>query len=143
MNKFFVLKWSKLKHCFVVCHEKNKRHNKVKSLSQPNHLAPQNNFFKLHFKKFIYAVAIQLAFASKVIAAPPLTTQLPQGASVSVGQVSITSDTTNNISTMNVNQSSQRAVVNWNAFDVGSGATVNFNQPNSNASTGASTQTAR
>lgn len=37
--------------------------------------------------------------------------------------------------TMNINQSSQRAVINWSSFDVGSKATVNFNQPNSQAAT--------
>ena len=36
---------------------------------------------------------------------------------------------------MNVNQTSQRAVVDWNTFNVGKDATVNFNQPNANAST--------
>jgi filamentous hemagglutinin family protein len=36
---------------------------------------------------------------------------------------------------MNVNQASQRAVVNWEKFDVGASATVNFNQPNAQAST--------
>ena len=36
---------------------------------------------------------------------------------------------------MNINQSSQRAVINWNSFDVGSKATVNFNQPNAQAAT--------
>ncbi|MBU3630716.1 YDG domain-containing protein, partial [Polynucleobacter sp. AP-Melu-500A-A1] len=35
----------------------------------------------------------------------------------------------------NVNQSSQRAVVNWDSFNVGKDATVNFNQPNSSAVT--------
>ena len=37
--------------------------------------------------------------------------------------------------TMNINQSSQRAVINWSSFDVGSKAAVNFNQPNSQAAT--------
>ena len=36
---------------------------------------------------------------------------------------------------LNINQSSQRAVINWNSFNVGSKATVNFNQPSATAST--------
>ncbi|MBU3737085.1 MAG: filamentous hemagglutinin N-terminal domain-containing protein, partial [Methylobacterium sp.] len=36
---------------------------------------------------------------------------------------------------MNVNQTSQRAVVDWNTFNVGQNATVKFNQPNAQAST--------
>ncbi len=36
---------------------------------------------------------------------------------------------------MNINQTSQRAIVNWDSFNVGKNATVNFNQPNANAVT--------
>ncbi len=36
---------------------------------------------------------------------------------------------------MNINQTSQRAVINWDAFNVGKNAAVNFNQPNSNSVT--------
>jgi filamentous hemagglutinin family protein len=36
---------------------------------------------------------------------------------------------------MNINQTSQRAVINWDSFNVGKNATVNFNQPNANAVT--------
>lgn len=35
--------------------------------------------------------------------------------------------------TLNVNQTSQQAVLNWRSFDVAAGNTVNFNQPNSSA----------
>jgi mucin-19 len=34
---------------------------------------------------------------------------------------------------MNINQTSQRAIVNWDSFNVGKNATVNFNQPNASA----------
>jgi len=36
---------------------------------------------------------------------------------------------------MNIDQSSQKAIINWNEFNVGKDATVNFNQPGSNAAT--------
>ena len=36
---------------------------------------------------------------------------------------------------MNINQSSNKAVINWNTFNVGSNATVNFNTPGANATT--------
>ncbi|WP_216230360.1 autotransporter-associated beta strand repeat-containing protein, partial [Polynucleobacter sp. MWH-Jannik1A5] len=36
---------------------------------------------------------------------------------------------------MNINQTSQRAVVNWDSFNVGKNAQVNFNQPNASAAT--------
>jgi len=56
---------------------------------------------------------------------------LPTGGQVVAGQAAITQS--NNV--MNINQSSQRGVINWNSFNVGSNATVNFNQPNASSST--------
>ena len=57
-------------------------------------------------------------------------TQLPSGGQVSAGQA-ILSQSGN---TLNINQSSQRAVVDWNTFNVGKDATVNFQQPNAQSS---------
>ena len=49
------------------------------------------------------------------------------------GQATISQASTATSATMNVNQTSQRAVVNWDSFNVGKNAQVNFNQPNQNA----------
>ena len=68
-----------------------------------------------------------LAFADVAVDA------LPTGGQVTAGQAVIVKDALAPV--VNVNQTSQRAVVNWQSFDVGSGATVNFNQPNAQAST--------
>jgi len=57
--------------------------------------------------------------------------QLPTGGQVSAGQASI-SQTAN---TLTVNQTSQRAVVDWNTFNVGSQAQVHFQQPNAQSAT--------
>ena len=40
-----------------------------------------------------------------------------------------------NSAVMNINQSSQRAVINWDSFNVGKNATVNFHQPNAQSVT--------
>ncbi|MBU3539525.1 YDG domain-containing protein [Polynucleobacter sp. UK-Gri1-W3] len=69
--------------------------------------------------------------AGQALAAPPAANALPTGGKVVAGTAAISQAG----NTMNINQSSQRAVINWNSFDVGSKATVNFNQPNSSAST--------
>ncbi|MBI1203511.1 MAG: filamentous hemagglutinin N-terminal domain-containing protein, partial [Rhodopseudomonas sp.] len=58
--------------------------------------------------------------------------QLPTGGSVAAGSASISSP---NSSTLNVNQSSDRAIINWNSFSVGAGGTVNFNQPSASSAT--------
>ncbi|NQW67456.1 MAG: filamentous hemagglutinin N-terminal domain-containing protein, partial [Burkholderiales bacterium] len=57
---------------------------------------------------------------------PPAPTQLPQGGKVVGGSAAITSSG----NSLTVQQSSQRAAIDWNSFNVGSGAQVNFNQPN-------------
>ncbi len=40
-----------------------------------------------------------------------------------------------NASTLNVNQSTNKAIINWNSFSVGHGDTVNFNQPGASSAT--------
>ena len=57
--------------------------------------------------------------------------ELPTGGVVEAGQAVISQSA----NTLNVDQTSQRAVVSWQSFDVARGNTVNFNQPNANAST--------
>ncbi|MFZ6693180.1 filamentous hemagglutinin N-terminal domain-containing protein, partial [Undibacterium sp. SXout20W] len=69
--------------------------------------------------------------------APPLVapTALPGDASVVAGKVTINQNVTPVSAVMNVNQSSNNAIINWGSFNVGSAATVNFNQPGAQAVT--------
>ena len=60
---------------------------------------------------------------------------LPTGGRVVAGNATISQTQNANSASMNINQTSQRAVVNWDSFNVGKNATVNFNQPNSSAVT--------
>lgn len=73
--------------------------------------------------------AAALMTGGVVIAAPPVANQLPTGGVVSAGSAAIT--TSGN--SMTVTQSSNRAAINWNGFDIGSAASVNFVQPSSQA----------
>lgn len=73
------------------------------------------------------SLALALAWASGN-AAPPVT-ELPSGAQLRAGTVSISQSAT----TMTVQQGSRRAVVDWNTFNVGSQAQVNFVQPSASA----------
>ena len=56
---------------------------------------------------------------------------LPTGGVVAAGAANIAQSG----NTLNIQQSSQNAVINWNSFNVGSQAQVNFNQPNAQAAT--------
>ena len=69
--------------------------------------------------------------ASAQVSAPVASNQLPTGGKVVSGTTSIQS--VGNV--MNINQSSQRSAINWNTFNVGSGAKVNFIQPSASSVT--------
>ncbi len=58
-------------------------------------------------------------------------TQLPQGGKVVAGSATIGQSGNN----LNINQSSNRAVLNWNSFNVGAQAQVNFVQPSASSVT--------
>jgi filamentous hemagglutinin family protein len=90
--------------------------------------AERNPQFKA--AKLFAALAI-VGLAHQGMAAAPAPDALPTGGQVVAGSAVITSAG----NTMNINQTSQRAVVNWSSFDVGSQAKVNFNQPNAAAAT--------
>ena len=71
---------------------------------------------------------LALMIFSPAKGAPPLPNQLPTGAVVTGGTATI--NTVNSVnSTLNISQTSNRAVINWNTFDIGTNATVNFLQP--------------
>ncbi|MDD5333790.1 MAG: filamentous hemagglutinin N-terminal domain-containing protein, partial [Rhodoferax sp.] len=74
------------------------------------------------------AVALLLAATGVAVAAPPnppAPTRLPTGGQVVAGTASIAQSG----ALMNINQSSQRAAIDWQTFNVGSAAQLNFNQP--------------
>ena len=66
--------------------------------------------------------------------APPIN-QLPVAAAVAKGSATVSQNSNANSAVMNVNQSSQRAVIDWQSFNVGKNAQVNFNQPSASAVT--------
>ncbi|WP_270939318.1 two-partner secretion domain-containing protein, partial [Falsiroseomonas oryzae] len=64
-----------------------------------------------------------------LVAAMPAAAQAPAGGQVTAGSATISQSAT----TTQVNQSSARAVVDWQRFDVGRNHTVQFNQPSAQA----------
>ena len=80
-------------------------------------------------------VRFEVAAALTVVllaGAPALAQTLPTGGSVAAGGVTIVQP---NSTTLNINQSTNQAIINWNTFSVGRGDTVNFNQPGASSST--------
>ncbi|NBW25764.1 MAG: filamentous hemagglutinin N-terminal domain-containing protein, partial [Betaproteobacteria bacterium] len=76
-----------------------------------------------------------LVVAGLARAAAPASTQLPTGGSVVAGAATIASTVSASSASMTITQSSQRAVVDWTRFDVGSAAQVNFVQPSASSVT--------
>ena len=74
------------------------------------------------------------ALAQEVAIAPPVH-ELPTGGNVVAGSAILTSGNVGNTATLNIDQSTQRAIIDWNTFNVGSDAQVNFNQPGRDSST--------
>ena len=72
-----------------------------------------------------------LALAAGAAHAGPAADALPTNGQVAAGAAVITQSG----ATMNIRQSTQRAVINWGSFDVGSKARVDFVQPNASAAT--------
>ncbi|WP_020071307.1 beta strand repeat-containing protein, partial [Paraburkholderia caledonica] len=77
-------------------------------------------------------VSTMTAMAVALVAFQPSVSRaqsLPTNGQVMAGQASISQNT----NTMTVNQGTQRTVIDWNSFNVGTGNTVQFNQPNAQA----------
>jgi filamentous hemagglutinin family protein len=84
-----------------------------------------------HLRQTVAAVLCAvgtLAMAAGELPAVGPTT-LPQGGQIRAGQGAISV----NGATLNVNQQSQKLITNWDSFNIGANATVNFNQPGANA----------
>ncbi|WP_161965692.1 filamentous hemagglutinin N-terminal domain-containing protein [Steroidobacter cummioxidans] len=78
------------------------------------------------------AAAVALALASSAaLAAEPAVGTLPRGGQVIRGNASITQ----NDAQLDIHQSSNRAVIDWQRFDIGRDATVNFWQPSASSVT--------
>src|SRR5262245_65543193 len=56
----------------------------------------------------------------------------PEGGSVVGGGATISGQGSANVT---INQSTPRAIINWNTFNIGAGETTQFNQPNSSSVT--------
>ncbi|MBU3595144.1 autotransporter-associated beta strand repeat-containing protein, partial [Polynucleobacter sp. 86C-FISCH] len=113
LNRIFKVIWSKVQMTWIAVSEITRAHGKQQSLTR--------------ITRTITTVAVMSGGAA--IAAPPAANQLPTGGQISAGVAAIM----NNGNAMTVTQSSNRAAINWNTFDIGSQARVNFVQPSSNA----------
>ena len=133
MNKAFKVIWNEVTATFVAVPESAKGHGAPGGERLLERIAQVRRSAQLFFIKPLVAALICIGFTFATYAAPltpnvsaPSATQLPTGAQVSAGAAQVTQAGT----VLSVKQSSSNAAVNWQSFDVGSQATVNFEQPN-------------
>jgi filamentous hemagglutinin family protein len=81
--------------------------------------------------RLMASTAMLVAMAAGILAAAPEALALPAGGTVAAGSATITNGSTSTT----INQSTSKAVINWNSYDVSSGTSVTYNQPNSQAIT--------
>lgn len=93
---------------------------------------PKPNPSRPHFAMKPLALAIAVAAGSVAQAAQPPIQGLPQGGVVLPGSGSANISYPN-ANTMNVNQATQKVVIDWQKFNIDAGKAVNFAQPNANA----------
>ncbi|WP_298621958.1 YDG domain-containing protein [uncultured Zoogloea sp.] len=75
--------------------------------------------------------AALLTLGMNAFAAPPAAGQLPTGGNVVAGQAAISQSGAR----MDINQASNRAVIDWSSYNVGAAAQVNYNQPSAASAT--------
>ena len=73
----------------------------------------------------LLAAALSAVLPAPTFAAPPAANQLPTGGQIVGGSGAIAQSS----AAMTVTQTSQRMIANWQSFDIGSQASVRFNQP--------------
>ena len=120
MNRIYRLVWNRSLHQWVVTHEGARARGKAGQGRRGDAVT-----------SVVAALALAGGCASAALAAPPSANALPQGGVVVAGSARIGAPAANQLQ---VNQASQQAVINWNTFDIGAQAKVNFVQPNASAS---------
>ena len=125
MNKIYRLIWNEVTRTWVAVSEVTRGRGKRTSavtglLAGALAMDAQRKFTPIRGLCLALALAgIGTAYAG------PLPGQLPTGGQLAAGAASIA----RNGATLNIKQSSNSAIINWQSFSIGSAATVNFNQP--------------
>ena len=138
MNNCYKVIWNEATGTTVAVAEtaKGKGAQAVGSSKPGDHRAQTT--FTHFFIKPLVAALICIGFSFATYAAPststltaPVTTQLPTGAQVSAGTATVSQSG----AALTVKQTSTHAALNWQTFNVGSQASVNFEQPTSQSVT--------
>jgi filamentous hemagglutinin family protein len=137
MNKVHRIIWSSVRQCFVVACElahslgKGSQTGSLSTASGTRRGVAGNHVPRMQAlaQAMLLGGLIGTAAAQSPVGTVPATNQLPTGGKLVAGQAAISQSGAN----MVINQNSQRAAIDWNTFNVGSGASVQFVQPSSSS----------
>lgn len=118
MNHVYRLVWSALLNAWLCVAEVARSKGKSRSGKANTTLIP--------------LALLAAASLSQADAPPPAPTTLPGGGQVVAGQAQVQQS---GPATLNIQQTSQRAAINWQSFNIGAAASVNFVQPSSQSVT--------
>jgi len=107
--------------------------NGVRTVVFPSSVAVSANDFVGLLKSAFASVALSFVTVGVATAAGPAVNTLPIGYSVNSGNVAISSTSSATNATMNITQTTDKASVNWNSFNIGSAARVNVLQNSANS----------
>ncbi|BDT68711.1 hypothetical protein os1_28970 [Comamonadaceae bacterium OS-1] len=139
MNHIYQLVWSALHRAWVVVSEVASGMGNCRTTDQRRRpgAAPEPFTIK-NIAACAYAISTGALFfinPQQVSAQTIAPTTLPQGGVVTQGAATLQGAGSATAPVLNVNQTSQRAVINWNSFNLGAASTVNFHQPNAQSAT--------
>jgi trimeric autotransporter adhesin len=121
MNRIYRLVWSHILGECVVTHECAKKRGKCTGSRVVGSLV-----------SVLLALTSLSAHPGESTASPP-PSALPTGAQVSAGSASFTQSTLAGAAVLTVNQSTSQLITNWQNFDIGANAKVEFKQPNASS----------
>ena len=125
MNKVYKTVWNKNLGCSQVTSELKKGHCRGTKKSAEFKLKPIVQTLLGYARLSLFS----LALLPISVMASIYDAQLPTGGNITVGSAQISQ----NNNTLNVHQNSQNVGINWDQFNIGREATVNFYQPNASS----------
>ena len=126
MNQVYKTVWNKRLGCSQVTSELKKGHSRG---SKDSTIDLQKPVFKNSWLDFARLSLLSLALLPLSVWAGIYDQQLPSGGQVTVGSAQISQ----NNNTLNIHQNSQNVGIQWQDFNIGKNATVNFYQPNASS----------
>ncbi|ENU26337.1 hypothetical protein F992_02410, partial [Acinetobacter modestus] len=125
MNKVYRTVWNKSLGCWQVTSELTRSHSRGgQSSTVTGHVKETKTWFQT-----LRLSLLSLALLPISLWAGVSDIQLPTGGNVTVGSAQVSQ----NNNTLNVHQNSQNVGIQWDSFNIGQNATVNFYQPNTSS----------